>query len=311
MKSAVSVIAILAAASPAYAQNMGLPPTSGEVNLSAGFTPDPHTVPIAAGGPTDAAATLGADGCLGMIADAPDYRLNYAAGTFPLFIGAVSDQDVSIIVNLPNGEWACNDDSNGTLNPMLGFEQPQSGQYDIWLGTVSTTDLVASELFITEIDPTGGGGGEGGGMGGGGNGFDVSAEPNFGTINLSAGFDPDPNIVEVVSGGDQDLSSLGAGCIGTASSAPDVRLNYQAGGLPLTLMVVGEGADTSLAINGPDGTWICNDDTVDLDPVIQFANPASGQYDIYVGTVGEGNHPARLGITETIPVETEGKGGKS
>ncbi|MCU0881527.1 MAG: hypothetical protein MUF14_02535 [Hyphomonadaceae bacterium] len=309
MKSAVSVLAILAVASPAFAQNTGLPPSAGEVNLSAGFVPDPHVVEIAAGGSTDVGASLNIDGCVGMIAEEPDYRLNYTAGSFPLFLAAVSEQDISLVVNLPNGEWACNDDANASFNPMLSFEQPQSGQYDIWLGTVNTTDFVASQLLITEINPAGST--DGGGTDPGGNGFDLSAEPNFGTINLAAGFDPDPTVVEVVSGGDQDLGTLGSGCIGSASAAPDVRLNYEGGGLPLTMMVVANGEDTSLAVNGPDGTWVCNDDTVELDPMVQFANPQSGQYDIYVGTVGSGNHAASLGITETLPVDGGGKGGKS
>ena len=45
------------------------------------------------------------------------------------------------------------------------------------------------------------------------------------------------------------------------AEAPDYRLNYQAGGnWPLHIFAQSD-SDTTLAVNGPDGTWYCDDDS--------------------------------------------------
>ncbi len=70
-------------ASPAgTTPNYALPPTYGSVDLAAGFMPDPYEVGVYAGG------TIASDGVLagcyaGWIAEAPDFRLNFTAGTNP------------------------------------------------------------------------------------------------------------------------------------------------------------------------------------------------------------------------------------
>lgn len=116
----------------------------------------------------------------------------------------------------------------------------------------------------------------------------ISANPTYGTYNLSGGFQPDPTNVRVSSGGNIDASKLGNGCTGFIASAPDVRLNYDPGSLPL-IISVNSSADTSLAINLPDGSWLCDDDSGNrgMNPSITLRNVQSGQYDIWVGTYGE------------------------
>ena len=131
-----------------------------------------------------------------------------------------------------------------------------------------------------------------------------SLPPTYGTLNLSAGFRPDPQVVNVMSGGGGqgtvDAASLGSPCVGIISNAPDVRLNYTAGGYQL-MVSVDSSADTTLAINGPDGRWYCDDDggNEGMNPLVQFTSPGSGQYDIYVGTYGRNsNEQAQLYISE-------------
>jgi hypothetical protein len=127
---------------------------------------------------------------------------------------------------------------------------------------------------------------------------DFSRAPSFGTITLSAGFAPDPRIIAVTAGGSLNAATLGSDCVGSVANSPDVRLNYTAGSLPLYISVE-SGSDTTLAVNGPDGQWYCNDDTNGTNPVVHFANPGSGQYDIYVGHYQQGSRiPARLRISE-------------
>lgn len=303
MKRLALLVGIATVANPAYAQNLGLPPNFGEVTLQGGFAPDPNTVAIIAGGPIDASqGEAGGSDCHGMIAEAPDYRLNFTPGGLPLNIFAESAGDVTLVVNLPDGSWACNDDTHG-FNPALTFENPMAGQYDIWVGLLggdSAALLNFSEIMTTTgVEMVADGGGESGD----GSGLDLSADPTFGTLNLTAGFTPDPQVVELMSGGDNNISAVASGCVGWAASAPDVRLNYEAGGFPLAFLATGEG-DVALAVNLPDGSWVCDDDSGgDLDPLVVLSSPQSGQYDIFVTTVSESpeNLPAVLAITETIP----------
>lgn len=136
-------------AAPVLAQNFNLPPAFGTVTLSAGFMPDPHHVQLTAGGNIPA-NRLGRD-CAGTIADAPDVRLNYSGGGFPLYIFANSRADVTLVVNLPDGSWLCNDDFIGT-DPGLVLTRPASGQYDIWVG-VFDGGTAPARLGISEIPP--------------------------------------------------------------------------------------------------------------------------------------------------------------
>lgn len=129
---------------------------------------------------------------------------------------------------------------------------------------------------------------------------DYHADPNFGAVTLASGFTPDPRVIPVRSGGEIDASRISQACTGFISNSPDVRLNYSAGSLPLILSVAAE-ADTTLVVNGPDGHYYCDDDggVNGLNPMVRFQAPASGQYDIWIGTYGNSSlQPARLHISE-------------
>ena len=127
---------------------------------------------------------------------------------------------------------------------------------------------------------------------------DVSATPNFGSVNLSAGFTPDPRTISVTSGGSISASNVGSSCAGSISNAPDLRLSYTAGSLPL-IISVNSSSDTTLVINAPDGRWYCDDDSGDgVNPSVRFNSPQSGRYEIWVGSYGGGNAQAILAISE-------------
>ena len=149
------VLGTLAAAVMAgsvMAQNFRRTPSFGTLNLRANFAPDPTVVQVTAGG-TVPAERLGGAECVGTVADAPDVRLNYTAGQgLPLYISAVSRADVTLVINLPNGRWVCNDDFDGT-NPGIVMRNPQSGQYDIWIGNYERGRGVPTQLRISEIAP--------------------------------------------------------------------------------------------------------------------------------------------------------------
>ncbi|NKC34378.1 peptidase S1 [Falsiroseomonas selenitidurans] len=147
-----AILALSVVPALALAQDFNRNPSFGTVNLRANFEPDPVRVNVTAGG-TLAAERLGGSECLGSIANAPDVRLNYRAGQgLPLYLSAASNADVTLVVNLPDGRWACNDDFQGT-NPGLVFRRPQSGQYDIWIGHYDRGSRVPAQLRISEVPP--------------------------------------------------------------------------------------------------------------------------------------------------------------
>lgn len=147
---AAAVAALVA--DPVVAQNFSRNPSFGTLNLSANFMPDPQAVNVTAGGNIPA-ERLGGSSCVGTIADAPDVRLNYRAGQgLPLYISVRANADTTLVINLPNGRWICNDDFDG-LNPGVVFSQPMSGQYDIWIGHYDRGRRVPAQLLISEIPP--------------------------------------------------------------------------------------------------------------------------------------------------------------
>ncbi len=128
----------------------------------------------------------------------------------------------------------------------------------------------------------------------------TSANPNYGTLTLRGGFTPDPRTVRVTSGGNINASSVGSNCSGFISRAPDVRLNFTPGSLPLIISAASS-ADTTLVINAPDGRWHCDDDggVNGLNPAIRFNRPLQGRYEIWIGSYRQGtNSRATLHISE-------------
>jgi len=140
------------------------------------------------------------------------------------------------------------------------------------------------------------------------------AEPRYGTLNLSAGFDSDPRTVSVVAGGTNPAGHLGSGCAGNIdNSRPDVDLNYTAGSFALSIYVQSS-ADTTLVVYDPNGRWLCNDDfsqQSNLNPALVLSNPPSGNYNIWVGSFGRESYPqATLHISELgTPWGVTGGGG--
>ncbi|MET4682133.1 peptidase S1 [Brevundimonas faecalis] len=131
---------------------------------------------------------------------------------------------------------------------------------------------------------------------------DVTKAATYGEVRLSAGFTPDPYRVSVTAGGSIDAyqdTPLPAECVGKVAEAPDFKVTYEAGRLPLVFRTLSS-EDTTLIINGPDGKWRCDDDSYgDGDAEVRFEKPRSGTYDVWIGTFGENMADATLLITET------------
>ncbi|MBN1179693.1 MAG: hypothetical protein JXD18_10795 [Anaerolineae bacterium] len=283
-----------------------LDPNFGEAELASGFVPDPYEVAVVSGGGVDVWSLDLGMSCTGYATSAPDFRL-FLSGDSPglniFFVPDDESSDTTLIINEPTGSWACNDDYNG-WNPMVEFSNPAQGQYDIWVGSYSSDELVAGTLYITELglepdDITEGSAGEVDGEGT----LDYTLDPNFGEEELETGFLPDPYEVPMASGGNIDVWALDleSGCTGYATSAPDFRFYFtgDSPGLRIFFVPSEAGEDTTLIVNTPDAGWACNDDYDFLSPLVEFDDPAEGQYDVWVGSYMSGEIiPGTLYITE-------------
>ena len=145
-----TALALTVAPLGALAQDSSKTATYGEIQLSAGFTPDPYRVSVTAGGSIDAYAdTPLPAACVGKVADAPDFEVTYTAGRLPLVFRTLSSVDTTLIINGPDGSWSCDDDSYGDGDAQVRFDKPRSGTYDVWIGTFGD-NMADATLLITE-----------------------------------------------------------------------------------------------------------------------------------------------------------------
>tara|TARA_A100001391_G_scaffold140858_1_gene98804 strand:- start:113 stop:559 length:447 start_codon:yes stop_codon:yes gene_type:complete len=138
-----AMIAAIGLAAPASAQ------TFGSVNLRAGFTPDPYRTTVTSGGAIAASSLF--NNCTGWVADNVDFAVYYTAGSFNLTFSASSNADTTLIIQAPNGNWYCDDDSGNGLNPMVTIGNPTSGRYSVWIGSYRQGEYAQATLSVSEI----------------------------------------------------------------------------------------------------------------------------------------------------------------
>lgn len=283
------------------------------LNMNSGFEPDPASYDIAVGGN----AYNPIDGCNGFVnADAPDVTLNFDTdGGLPLYVYAQpnEEEDLTMLVALPDGEYICNDDADG-LDPGLMIEEPESGRYSVWVGSfrarARTETASRGTLFFSEIEgPTSEGGFDDFDdmdmSYSGGEDISLFAAPTFGTLRLEPGFLPDPETVSVDIGGGDPMSVNGPGCAGIINNAaPDVNLVYGDGGRMLSFYVESS-ADATMLISLPNGEWMCNDDYTGTNPGILIDDPEEGLYNVWVGAFSEDSSGATgtLYVSESEPAD--------
>jgi hypothetical protein len=145
--SAAAIFAI-----PASAQNVNGRPNYGTVNLRSGFAPDPRVVAVTSGGGIDASRVRGRGVCRGFISAAPDVRVVYVSGNYPLIISVDSNSDTTLVVNGPDGGFSCDDDGGERgLNPSIRYDNPRSGRYEIWVGSYRAGTNARARVHISEV----------------------------------------------------------------------------------------------------------------------------------------------------------------
>jgi hypothetical protein len=149
MKTSIIILAASAVLLGGSGPNPNQPPIYGELTLAARFRDDPRVIDVRAGGRAEA-RRIAAD-CAGFVSDRPAFRLNYTAAGQPLIVSVSSTADTTLMINGPDNGWYCNDDGGEGTNPSLRFTQPQTGRYEIWVGTRTAGRADAARLHISEM----------------------------------------------------------------------------------------------------------------------------------------------------------------
>lgn len=285
--SIISVL-LICSSTAVIAQNYQASGIYADLDLSAGFLPDPQVINLDAGGYFDASA-LGSD-CVGYInPDAPDVTLAFSRPRQPLNIYAMADADITLVVRAPNGEWLCNDDSY-SYNPLIEIGKPIPGDYAIWVGLYSLEEFEPARLMISELDP----------QWQSTPAVDVNAPALYETLSLTRGFDPDPYRVALSAGGPDEAGGLGLGCAGYINAEqPDVVIELD-GSLSAPSVYALSDSDTTLVVYTPEGEWLCDDDTYEYHPAVTLSG-SPGTYAVWVGTFSGDVEPADLLISAGAP----------
>lgn len=287
------------------------------MDLKAGFPLDPFVVSLNGGGEV-AASTLD-EACLGFIPAAPSFSVNWEGEVEAFDIFYYSDFDPTLVLQLPDGSYLCNDDaSDNLLDPELTVEAPAEGAYNLWVGSYDEGQLIPGFLVITakrtvsvnnfdpgalvkrspiadEVQPAGVAGAD-----------EVQAllrgegENEAVAASRTAGRTATPD-VEIV-GGDTPITATlvitgetpvfsilneddnGVVCSGLVSgAAPEFIFRYSGASDDLRIFFEGDG-DTSLVVVGEESVS-CSDDSASGEngnPVVDLVNPA-GLYGVWVG----------------------------
>lgn len=265
-------------------------------SLTAGFTPDPFTTVLAAGGPIDAGTVDGM--CNGFIATEPDFELSYTSGSWPLRIYVQSDADTTLLMRTPTGEVMCNDDFDG-LNPSLALSNPVSGNYEVFIGTYDpTAGNPNATLAVTEL-------------------VDQKDLPPNAVLEASVFAGLQRQDFELLAGGSfQAFDTLDQSCSGYVAIQPDFFAYVEDAGVDIE-MTVRSAEDTTLVVRTPSGQFICDDDAGgDFNPLVMLEGAQVGAYEIWLGTFSSVGHaPATLSIRDmnagsTTPPNVPGGGKK-
>ena len=295
-----------------------MPSNFGTITLAPGFMPDPSTAEGTSAGTVDA-STMNPE-CRGWVGNQPDHVFVASSAFTNLRIMAAantSGDDITMVIQKPDGTFLCDDDGGDALDPMITGAMP-AGTYKIYVGSYGQGQRIAYKLGITEMmtvttDTVRGGGAA----------ANMAATPtptpstptgasNFDNITVAPGFMPDPMVVTGVSGGARDASTLNPECRGWIAGTPDHLLVTSGNFNNLRVMVRADDgtSDTTLVIQKPDGSYLCNDDGEGMNPLVSGPMPA-GTYQVWVGSYMQGqNFNYHIGVSELASVTPNSLAGR-
>lgn len=290
---------------PAASLNPNQPANYGGTNMALGSMQNTNSVRILSGGSIEVERLgLGA-GCTGYVTAAPDYNIAVANyGPFMRILVDAGNADTTLVIQQPNGSWACNDDAFSTTNPGLDFNGVQPGLYHVWVGSFRAGTRAPGTLTVTErndIRP--------------GNAQPLTMQapqqqqqqqqvyvqrpqvpagalnpgmaPNFGTVAVTPNFVPDPVAYNVSPGGgtiDARTAGLPVGCSGWVNANPDMTFSLTGFDSYLKVfMTATDGSDTTMIVRTPNGAWLCNDDDEGRNPAVELNGAQPGMYQVWIG----------------------------
>ncbi len=288
-RAIIIMLAVLHCAPTVLAQaglNPGGEARYGRQSLAPGFQPSPVTIDVVSGGDVAVKPLALGDNCLGYAAADPDVVVDLAPGFKRVTFLIASSEDTTLIINLPNGSWSCNDDTNG-LNPALVYFDAAPGSYQIWIGSYAADTFDDAVLYLAETGPEA--------LPTTATGPDPARDPLYGEISLARGFQPSPYAMQVLGGGRSNTAEHLAdpACRGYVSEAPDYSVYLSEDMADLWFSVYSPAAMTIL-VNGADGRWHCSAGSSSRDPAISFDYALSGLYDVWVGSLEQGNYAASI-----------------
>ena len=261
-------------------------PRYGSHALAPGFAPTPATFNALSGGDIDVRSLNLGDNCLGYAASDPDFQIELTAEFSRITFLIASKEDTTLVINLPNGSWACNDDTNG-LNPALVFHNASAGGYRVWIGSYAAETHDESALTISEAGPET--------LPTTATGPDPSRDPLYGETTLASGFQPSPFTVQIIGGGRNQIADAIAGeqCRGFVSEAPDFSIILSDSFAEISFALYSP-ADMTLLVRKADGNWQCSEDQGLAAPGVRVSFPLAGRYDFWVGSADEDNYAAAI-----------------
>lgn len=291
---------VAGAPAPAAQPNANGQPVSGRLELHGGFESSNGAVEqaVAAGGFDPVSQMdLGKSpeemfSCPGYVTAAtPTVTLSYMQGeSSTLAISASAEADLALLVRAPDGSWSCNDDFDG-MNPLVGFETAQSGQYAIWVATYGVSargSSTAATLTISETIPEQ---------------MDYGMDGDYGPPQPFSTGTYTPLQIEGRASSQLALRSddaasatvsiapiagnpvRGDACSGLVEPNPTAAITLSGEG-PFAFTASGE-ADLILTLRTPSGNWFCSDDADGLNPGIQIDEMERGTYLAWVGSYSE------------------------
>lgn len=268
--------------------------TAGTIDLPASNAPEPRTINV----PSHPAGTFDgrwvAPGCWARMTAAPDAILRVPAGMETLRIAVPqSDRDAMIVLRAPDKSWRCQ-----PVSAPFSIDEPAAGTYDLWIGQripypvytwprsngdggftdgsvttpPSSPTVAASRIEISRTSLL----------------ANRATTGTLGTHELSAGFAPDPLVIQVADRAPGPVNATNVsinGCVGFVNRQPDVVLRVQSS-LTLLRVFATSQADTTLVVFGPNG-WRCRDDMYGFNPGVDLPNAGIGQYAIWLGGYNE------------------------
>lgn len=292
-----------AAQSASTGSNTEPPAAFITINPSAGFPLDPFIISLQGGGP-EAASTLSKE-CKGYVPKSPTVTVDYKGKADLLKIFFYSDGDTVLVVGLPDGKFACSDDTHPLLlDPTLELRKPAQGRYNVWVGSSIAKDLVPGFLVFTAKENVGTGA------------FALKdlvkrpaaaelaparerllnaakrLEQAIAAVKTAESLKPGggPLTKDVTASGELPVPELSTGdqlCGGLVSLAPNLAFDWSGETKALGVMFEGDG-DATLLVRTPDGSFACADDAngfSNINPLVVIAKPVAGQYLVWVGRV--------------------------